>query len=345
MSLIQNTQLGAGGAGFQGSGPESAAAMLKELQGFNVSVVAGGNADTKFDLAAIRQEDTIISALNNNSGAITDITGTMSIADLRASGTVTVGAPSVGDTVTVAGLVYTVVAADTVVEPHDYSKIKIGDDAADAATNSVTSNNTNVSDSNTVTVNGKAYTFKTALSTGPTVEGEVLIGSDADESLLNLKNAINHTGTPGTDYTAAAVHPTVTAGAITNHSLALVAKTAGVAGNSLTLAKSAATLTVGGATFSGGTDAGVDETVANVVAAINGRENNRSQQMCTASANGAVITITAVAEGTSGNALTLAETGSTFTVSGATLSGGTATGGIKSSGATNQIILFWFNKQ
>ena len=216
MSLVQNTQLGAGGAGFQGSGPDSAVAILKELQGLNVSLLAGALADTKIDLAAIRSEDTIIAALNNNAGTITDIASTLSIVDVRASGTVTVGASTAGHTCTVAGLVYTLVASDTVLAPTEYHKVKIG----------------------------------------------------------------------------------------------------------------------------GTTDA----TAANLAAAINAREAARTAQVV-ASVVGSVVTITAVAEGTGGNALTLAEVGNTFTVSGATLAGGTATGGIKSSGATNQVILFWFNKR
>ena len=82
-----------------------------------------------------------------------------------------------------------------------------------------------------------------------------------------------------------------------------------------------------------------------LAAAINAREASRSAQQVSASVNTNVVTVTAIAEGTSGNALTLAETGNTFTVSGATLSGGTATGGIKSTSITNQVILFWFNKR
>lgn len=97
----------------------------------------------------------------------------------------------------------------------------------------------------------KAYTFKTALTP---VEGEVLIGALADDSLTNLVSAVMHTGTPDTDYKCAAAHPTVTAAAVAAHATVVTAKTKGVAGNSIGLAKVGATLTVGGATFSGGID-------------------------------------------------------------------------------------------
>lgn len=115
----------------------------------------------------------------------------------------------------------------------------------------ITNNGTNLNNNDTVTVNGKVYTFKTALT--PT-EGEVLIGSNADNSLKNLISAINHTGVANTDYKCAAINPdaraveTPQSGVIT-----LIARTAGTAGNSLTLAEASVNLTVSGATFSGGT--------------------------------------------------------------------------------------------
>jgi hypothetical protein len=123
--------------------------------------------------------------------------------------------------------------------------------AAATATNTVTSNNTNVSNNDTVTVQGRVYTFKTALTPA---EGEVLIGANADASLLNLAHAINGTGgTPGTDYQVATANAFATSSAVTSHAITLTARASGTAANAWTLAKSAATLTVGGATFSGGT--------------------------------------------------------------------------------------------
>lgn len=69
----------------------------------------------------------------------------------------------------------------------------------------LTSNNTTPTAGDTVTIGAKTYTFRTALT--PT-EGEVLIAGSADAALLNLIRAINHTGTPNTDYKCSAVHPT-----------------------------------------------------------------------------------------------------------------------------------------
>ena len=89
-------------------------------------------------------------------------------------------------------------------------------------TATLTSNNTNVSNNDTVRIGEKTYTFKTTLT--PT-EGEVLIGADADASLLNLIRAINHTGTPDVDYKCAAAHPAVSAASsVTAHAFVITNK-------------------------------------------------------------------------------------------------------------------------
>lgn len=118
------------------------------------------------------------------------------------------------------------------------------------ATGTLTSNNTNVSNNDTVTIGSKTYTFKTSLT--PT-EGEVLIGADADASLLNLIRAINHSGTPDTDYKCAAANTQVTAAtSVTSHSFAVTAISSGLVGNSIATTETAATLSWSGLTLSGG---------------------------------------------------------------------------------------------
>jgi hypothetical protein len=121
-----------------------------------------------------------------------------------------------------------------------------------AAIASITSSGTNVSNNDTVTINGKVYTFQTVLTN---TDGHVLIGASADASLLNLLCAVNLTGTSGTQYAAAMTKNTYATAYnqnTTNHKIYLQAIATGSGGNALTLAKSAATLTVSGATFSGG---------------------------------------------------------------------------------------------
>lgn len=127
------------------------------------------------------------------------------------------------------------------------------------ATATITSSGVNVTDGDTITIDTKVYTFKTALT--PT-EGEVLIGATAAATMDNLKSAINHTGTPNTDYKCAAVHPTVTATTNTDTGTAgtsgsvqtLEAIIIGVVSNTIALTTTAATLTLSSATLTGGID-------------------------------------------------------------------------------------------
>ena len=127
-----------------------------------------------------------------------------------------------------------------------------------ASVGKITSDATAPSDTDTVTIDTKVYTFKTVLTP---VEGEILIGASAAAALDNLKSAINHTGTPDTDYKCAAVHPTVTATTNTNTTQLVAAKIKGVAGNSIALAEASTHLTVDAAVL--GTEvAGVDGTIA-----------------------------------------------------------------------------------
>ena len=212
-----NKQLGQGGAGMHTAAPGSAAEALKALFGLRVSLVTGGAANAKLALADIRPGDTILAAHNNNSGAFTDVTASTTIDNPNATGTVTVGAATAGDSVTIAGLTYTLVAPGTAIDAGDMTK------------------------------------------------------------------------------------------------LALV----------------------------GGQTAAV--LAGRLAALVNAREDNRTSKV-KARANAAVITLTAVEEGTVGNAVALAETGNTFTISGATLTGGTNTGGIKVNATTNQVVLYWLKK-
>lgn len=123
--------------------------------------------------------------------------------------------------------------------------------ATAAATGTLTSDNTNVSDGDTVTIGSKTYTFKTALT--PT-EGQVLIGGSADASLLNLIRAINHTGTPDTDYKCAAANTQVSAAAsVTSHAFVVTAITSGLAGNAIATTETSGHLSWGAAALTGGT--------------------------------------------------------------------------------------------
>lgn len=96
----------------------------------------------------------------------------------------------------------------------------------------------NVAAGQTVTIGSTVYTFATT----PTVEGDVAVGADVTASLQNLYAAINGTGTLGVEHYCTSAHPDVTASAFnsTQKRILLEAKTAGAAGESITLAESSA---------------------------------------------------------------------------------------------------------
>lgn len=123
-------------------------------------------------------------------------------------------------------------------------------DPGGRAKGTLTSNNTNVSNNDTVTIGSKVYTFKTTLT--PT-EGQVLRGASADASLLNLIRAINHTGMPGTDYSVAVANTQVTAdAAVVAHAFSVTAINPGTAANSIATTDTATTLSWGAVTLTGG---------------------------------------------------------------------------------------------
>jgi hypothetical protein len=116
-----------------------------------------------------------------------------------------------------------------------------------------------IADTDTVTIGAVTYTFKTTLSTGPTVPYEVLVGASDSDSLDNLIAAINGAAGVGTTYSTGTVaHPLVTAAAGAGDTMDITAVAKGAAGNGIALS---ASLTdgdwtdafTGGGTFDDGT--------------------------------------------------------------------------------------------
>ena len=106
------------------------------------------------------------------------------------------------------------------------------------------------------TIGGKKYTYVAALTASPGVEGEVLIGSDKEDTLENLDLAMSETARTnnGTKYWAAAVHPLVSsAHTVGAASITLTAKNTGELGNAITLScESGTNHTASGTTLTGG---------------------------------------------------------------------------------------------
>lgn len=130
--------------------------------------------------------------------------------------------------------------------------------APSQASGVLTSNNTNVSPNDTVTIGGTVYTFVTALSVNFTA-GQVLIGSSADASLTNLISAVNNNvaGTAGVKFYGREANPQVIASSsVTVHAVTFTAlsidQTIGPIGNTIPTTTTASTLSWSAATLTGG---------------------------------------------------------------------------------------------
>ena len=105
-------------------------------------------------------------------------------------------------------------------------------------------------DTQTVVVGGKTYTTQTSLTN---VDGNVLIGANAAATLQNLYDAINLTGTAGTQYAAAMTANTrVKATAVTTTTLVVQALTPGEVGNLIATTETQTNAAWGGATLASG---------------------------------------------------------------------------------------------
>jgi hypothetical protein len=127
--------------------------------------------------------------------------------------------------------------------------------AATKATSVLTSTGTIPADNDTVKIGAKTYRFKTVMAS----INDVLIGSDANDALFNLKAAVIATNDEGVLwYTGTTANADFTATTLTSTTLVLEALVAGVAANALdSTTPVGTTLSFPGATFAAGTP-GVD---------------------------------------------------------------------------------------
>jgi hypothetical protein len=101
----------------------------------------------------------------------------------------------------------------------------------------------------------KTYTFQAVLTN---VDGNVQIGVDLATSLQNLFDAINLTGTAGTQYaTDTTPNTTVFAGAVTATTLTVFARAAGFSGNSIGATETGANASWATPTLTGGVGVGI----------------------------------------------------------------------------------------
>lgn len=142
------------------------------------------------------------------------------------------------------------------------------------ATGVLTSDNINVSNGDTVTIGDQTYTFKTVLTT---TAGDVLIGADADASLLNLARCINQSGgTSGTDYAVTPVNRRVTCSTtVTAHAITVTAREYAFTNADVPTTKTSSHLSWGAATLTSGTrnQIAANTTTAAGSAGISGDKN------------------------------------------------------------------------
>ena len=239
------------------------------------------------------------------------------------------GAVKDGETFTIGEETYEIDTDDNVTEGNIAVDVSAYATAAQG-TLTVTGGGNQIADGYTVTIDGKTYTFKTSL-TVEAVEGEVLIGTNDTAALLNLLNALNHTGTPGIDYSCEAAHPTVKGSSSDATTLVVEARTPGTAGNAIEVSKVGAE-TIWDDTVLGKTQAGVDCTAENADGVIITAFNAGTTYDITASqGSGTSVDFSANAggsqDGSAGNIAT------TVTLTAGSFTGSKMTGGVDASDA------------
>jgi len=116
----------------------------------------------------------------------------------------------------------------------------------------VTSDATNVSDAETLTIGSTVYRFKDTMLAAY----DVKIGASAAATLDNLKAAINASGTAGVEYfTGTLAHPTVVATTNADTTQKVVARVPGTAANASATTETSAHLSWADTTLGGGTGA------------------------------------------------------------------------------------------
>jgi hypothetical protein len=167
--------------------------------------------------------------------------------------------PSVGAQVSFAGDGFTPAATVTLeVQEEGFSSEIVADaagefgssDIADHAVTTLTLTGNAVA-AETVVIGAVTYTWRAAPTT---TANEVKVGTTAEESIANLKAAINLEAGSGTKYGSATTkHPTVEAFSADATHLKLRAATGGTAGNALASTETMTNGSFPGATFNSGT--------------------------------------------------------------------------------------------
>lgn len=321
---VVSTQLGKGGSGI----PDNLPNIVRELAGLSVAVVAGATAGTAMNVAAMRQEDTILSAIAVLDAAGSANTGVndaanCTIQSTRATGTLTVASVIDGSSAIVNGFTYTFKDVPTAL---GHVLRTAGNNNANAAAlaAAITSYESRYT--------GTGYV---AAVTAVAVSAVVTVSSAVD----GLGNGVVLTGTA----TVLAAAGTGTASATLTPATVVATNTFVLAGVTFT-ARAAPTLD--NEFMVKGTDALQGAEVARAINYYQGKYGTLDAS-ATAQATTGVVTIVPIAP-KAGNIIVLTGTVSVLAASGSgTLAGGTNTGSFKSTTdlSSKTVTVTWFNKR
>ncbi len=167
-----------------------------------------------------------------------------------------------GETVTIGDQVFELTTDGTVQAGR--IPVDLTESAANTATGTLTTTGNAVADE-TVTIGGRVYTWKAAL----TGSNQVLVGASAQDSLDNLEAAVTGGAGAGTIYgTGTVAHADVNAVRI-SATLVVTAKVRGTGGNAIATTETMTNASWGAATLTGAIDATTTQTRDALIAAIN----------------------------------------------------------------------------
>ena len=294
--------------------------VLKELQGFTVSVTTTTALDVLEAISGMKDVDTLLAALDTGSSH-DDVLADLTIHDGRAFGKLTIAAgANVGDTVTVNSLVYTAVSGTADNTEWDQS-------GAPAAEITSLAASINSRDSANVT----AVALDTICKITAVAKGE---GGNAF-NLLESTSGVRIVANGATLLQGTGVKANETAQC-----------TSVVAGDTVTirgkLYTAVAVADVQAAKFDT-FSVGVSDTEC--ATALKDAINGRDGQALLATSSTDTVTITSTRFGTADNAITLTEVGNVV-LGGATLSNGTETdGGVIPDGTLGPAVVYWYDKK
>lgn len=157
-----------------------------------------------------------------------------------------------------------------------------------AATGTLTSTGVNVTDGDTVTIGGVTYRFKPT----PAQANDVLRGGSAASSLSNLFNALLGVGIGTTSFAETVANPRVTPSALTSTTITLTATNPGAEGNTIATTETAATLSFGATTLTGGVNATLQATASDGGTSWTASFGVAGARFTSADASGAAASVT-----------------------------------------------------